>query len=101
VRTILRYAFIPYYFTPLEVLIRETAIALEEKEKSSIGNERIERLVRMHVEFIRDYVLVSENYDEAYFKWLRDKGSSRRVSTNGIASSFHTSLSGLRLDSRP
>mgnify|MGYP000313990961 CR=1 FL=1 len=95
VKTILRYAFTPYYFTPLEVLIRETAMALEEKGKSSIDNERIEVLVRMHVEFIRDYILVSENYDEAYFKWLRDKLPS------GIASSFHTSLSGPRLDSRP
>lgn len=69
IKAFLRYIFTPYYFTPLEILIREFIIAGE--KGLTVSDERIEGLVKMHAEFIRDYVLMSDNYDEAYFKWLR------------------------------
>ncbi|MEM1515758.1 MAG: hypothetical protein QXH24_06930 [Candidatus Bathyarchaeia archaeon] len=69
-KTILRYIFTPYYFTPLEVLIREFIIASE--RGLNISNKRIENLVKIHAGFIRDYVLISNDYDEAYFRWLRN-----------------------------
>jgi len=67
----LRYIFVPYYFTPLETLIRETAEKL--KRGLTMDDERIVKLVRLHAEYIREYILMCANYDEAYFKWLKDK----------------------------
>ncbi|MBS7649360.1 MAG: hypothetical protein QXK89_06010 [Candidatus Bathyarchaeia archaeon] len=69
---ILRYIFLPYYFTPLEILLRETAYML--RRGVNIGNERLHKLVKLHAKFIREYILTSVDYDEAYFRWLRDKG---------------------------
>ncbi|MEM1586621.1 MAG: hypothetical protein QXX99_04630 [Candidatus Bathyarchaeia archaeon] len=70
IKAALRYIFTPYHFTPLEVLIREFIVA--DERGSNIGDERVKMLVKMHVEFIRDYILTSSNYDEAYFRWLRN-----------------------------
>lgn len=70
IRAVLRYVYTPYYFTPLELLIREFTIASE--RKLNISDERIRKLVKMHADFIRNYVLTSTDYDEAYFKWLMD-----------------------------
>ncbi|MEM2162942.1 MAG: hypothetical protein QXR84_05090 [Candidatus Bathyarchaeia archaeon] len=69
IKAFLRFIFTPYYFTPLEILIRESIAAME--KGLTISDERIESLVKTHAEFIRDYILTSDNYDEAYFKWLR------------------------------
>jgi len=66
-----RYIFIPYYFTPLEALIRETAEKL--RRGLTMDDERIIKLVKLHAEYVREYILMCANYDEAYFKWLRDK----------------------------
>lgn len=74
-KAILRYILTPYYFTPLEVLIRESIIASE--RGLNISNERIEKLVKMHAGFIRDYILTSNDYDEAYFRWLRNGHSKK------------------------
>ncbi|MBS7641202.1 MAG: hypothetical protein QXJ19_06865 [Candidatus Bathyarchaeia archaeon] len=70
IRAALRYIYTPYYFTPLELLVRELAIA--EERKLNISDERVRKLVKMHAEFIRNYILTSADYDEAYFKWLMD-----------------------------
>lgn len=66
----LRYMILPYHFTPIEVLVREAAGML--RRGTSISSERLIRLVRLHAEFIREYILTSVDYDEAYSKWVRD-----------------------------
>ncbi|MBC7129656.1 hypothetical protein H5T51_00355 [Candidatus Bathyarchaeota archaeon] len=55
-----------YVFKPLEVLD-----ALMEHNR--LSPEVAERLIWCHVNFIRDYVLTSENLDEAYSKWIRSQ----------------------------
>ncbi|MEM4983134.1 MAG: hypothetical protein QXK73_06060 [Candidatus Bathyarchaeia archaeon] len=70
IRATLRCVLTPYIFTPLEVLLREFIMASE--RRFYISNARIEKLIRMHTEFIRNYILTSDCYDEAYFRWLRD-----------------------------
>ncbi|MEM2092167.1 MAG: hypothetical protein QXR59_02640 [Candidatus Bathyarchaeia archaeon] len=67
----LRYTVLPYHFTPMEVLVREAARML--RRGTNISGERIIRLVRLHAEFIREYILTSVDYDEAYNRWVRDK----------------------------
>jgi hypothetical protein len=63
----LTYLHLPYFFTPLEVLKREL---MQEKE---VSDERVEKLVRQHVEYVREYILTSGNVDEAYCRWVYDK----------------------------
>ena len=53
----------PYLGTPLEALRAELA-------ERSPTDSRVLYLVERHVEFLRDYVLVSSNLDEAYDGWL-------------------------------
>lgn len=67
----LRYIFLPYHFTPLEVLMREAAVML--RRGIIIGDERLIKIVRLHAEYIREYILTSMDYDEAYMKWLKDR----------------------------
>ncbi len=71
------YAFKPYHFTPLEVLLRE--FGRWRLRGLPPLEERVEELVRCHSEFVRDYILTSESYDEAYFRWLRDRVTWLRV----------------------
>lgn len=71
VDSIMRYIILPYYFTPLETLMRETAALL--RRGFIISDERLTKLVRLHAEYIREYVLTSSEYDEAYERWLKDK----------------------------
>lgn len=71
VKSRLRYIFSPYYFTPIEVLLREAARAFI--KGIELNNGRITELVSLHTKFIREYVLLSANYDEAYFKWIRNR----------------------------
>jgi len=71
VKVRLRYIFTPYYFTPLEVLMREASKKL--REGKEISDERLVKLVRLHAEYIREYVLTSINYDDAYFRWVKNK----------------------------
>lgn len=70
IRATLHYIFTPYIFTPLQVLLREFIIASE--RGFDISDARIEKLVRMHAEFVRNYILTSDCYDEAYFRWIKD-----------------------------
>lgn len=80
----LRYLLLPYYFTPLETLIRETAVML--RKGSDIGDERIITLANLHADYIRNYILTSSDYDEAYFRWIKDRvyGSSSTASSPHI-----------------
>jgi len=52
--------------TPLENLRREIA-------KEDTTDERIKELVRLHIEYLKGYVLTSRNPDEAYQKWVRQR----------------------------
>lgn len=62
----LRYIGIPYFFTPLEVLKRLASI----KGLSKIPDEIIEKCVRLHADYIRNYIVPSEELDIGYLKWL-------------------------------
>ena len=62
----LKYIGIPYLFTPLEVLKRLVSI----RGLSKIPDEVIERYVKLHVDYIRNYIVPSGELDIGYFKWL-------------------------------
>jgi len=69
----LTYLYVPYHFTPLEILMRELRRATA--RGASLSYEKITKLVKHHVQFIRGYITVNEDYDEAYRKWVYDKAS--------------------------
>ncbi|MEM2767594.1 MAG: hypothetical protein QXQ47_04710 [Candidatus Bathyarchaeia archaeon] len=52
-----------YYMKPVETL----EILLE---RGKLTPQDAEQLIREHAKFVRDYVLSTENIDEAYFSWL-------------------------------
>jgi len=56
----------PYLGTPLEALSAELA-------EGKPDDQRVQYLVERHLEFVRDYVMVSRNLDDAYDKWLKDR----------------------------
>ncbi|MGC8849649.1 MAG: hypothetical protein ACP5QI_04165 [Candidatus Bathyarchaeia archaeon] len=62
----LRYIGVPYLFTPLEVLKRLISI----KGLSGVPDETIEEYVKLHVGYVRDYVIPSKEFDAGYLKWL-------------------------------
>lgn len=55
----------PYLGTPLEAL----SVELVEAKPS---DERVRYLVELHLDFIRDYVMVSPDLDAAYDRWLEN-----------------------------
>ncbi|MGQ9551378.1 MAG: hypothetical protein ACUVUE_03020 [Candidatus Bathycorpusculaceae bacterium] len=67
----LTYIHVPYHFTPLEILMREMrrATALG----AALSHKRITQLLKNHVQFIREYVTMNNDYDEAYHRWLHEK----------------------------
>jgi len=67
----LTYLYVPYRFTPLEILMREMRRVAS--RSASLSHATITRLVECHVQFIREYVTVNEDYDEAYRKWVHDR----------------------------
>jgi len=68
VKASLSYPVVPYHLTPIEVLVRE----VERERRSSVeDDERIIKIIRYHVNFVRNYILTSRTYDEAYFKWVK------------------------------
>ncbi|KPV64916.1 MAG: hypothetical protein AOA65_0629 [Candidatus Bathyarchaeota archaeon BA1] len=69
--TSLAYLYIPYHFTPIEVLLREMRRATVRGNSPSYN--RITQLVQHHVQFIREYVTINEDYDEAYSRWVCEK----------------------------
>ncbi|MEM4727765.1 MAG: hypothetical protein QXD04_05900 [Candidatus Bathyarchaeia archaeon] len=62
----IHYAEGSFHFTPLAILKRKMALGC-------VGEEELERLVRCHIEYIRDYIYRFENRDRAYYEWVYDK----------------------------
>ncbi|RLI05730.1 hypothetical protein DRO26_01405 [Candidatus Bathyarchaeota archaeon] len=67
INTKLEYLDVPYKFTPLETLKNEL---LNELEGEPCPDEKIEELIRCHLNYIKKYLLLSNNPDDAYFKWI-------------------------------
>lgn len=67
----LKYLYVPYHFTPLEVLVHEMQRGVS--RDTSFSSERMRELIEQHAQFIRDYVIVGENYDKAYYNWMWNK----------------------------
>ncbi|MBS7645226.1 MAG: hypothetical protein QW638_08465 [Candidatus Bathyarchaeia archaeon] len=65
-RIALRYIGTPYFFTPLEALKRLISI----RGLSGVSDETIEEHVKLHVDYVRNYVIPSKEYDAGYLKWL-------------------------------
>jgi hypothetical protein len=63
----LEYIDLPYYFTPLQILRNE--IGLESRGKR-LTEDRVEELIREHVEYVREYILKSSDLDDAYLRWI-------------------------------
>jgi len=55
----------PYLGTPLEALSAELV-------EGSPPDERVGYLVELHLAFVRDYVMVSPDLDDAYDRWLEN-----------------------------
>lgn len=66
----LEYTYLPYHFTPLEILVRE--IRFGDRKKYEYTHERMRELIEQHGRFIRNYVISSRDYDEAYRRWIID-----------------------------
>jgi len=79
----LEYVFLPYFFTPLEILVRE--FARKHFGGLELSANRISDLVKWHAEYVREYVVTSEDIDEAYFRWIRDNVEWLRPRLNQCA----------------
>ncbi|MBS7638411.1 hypothetical protein KEJ49_05980, partial [Candidatus Bathyarchaeota archaeon] len=62
----IHYAEGSFHFTPLAILKRKMATGY-------VGGQELERLVKCHIEYIRDYIYRFENRDRAYYEWVYDK----------------------------
>jgi len=52
---------------------------LEERlAKGDISNEEAEKLVRDHLDYVKNYILTSRNRDQAYYEWVYEKVPSLR-----------------------
>lgn len=67
----LTYLYVPYHFTPLEILMRE--MRRTTSRGAPLSYEKITELVKLHAQFIREYVTVNKDYDEAYRRWISEK----------------------------
>jgi len=65
------YILLPYHFTPIEIITRE--IRRYKMRGLTMPDQRLLRLIREHTKFIRDYILLSRDYDEAYLRWIHDR----------------------------
>jgi len=63
----LEYIDLPYYFTPLQILRNE--VRLESKGRL-LTEDRMEKLIQEHVDYVREYILKSSDLDEAYLRWI-------------------------------
>lgn len=57
--------------TPLGILRTEI------KNQPDISDERIRELVLSHIKYITEYVVLSENPDQAYQKWIQDQTNKK------------------------
>ena len=64
-----RFIFTPYRFTPIEEL-KNLMLSCFLKNVD-VSNSRVEKLVRMHLSFIKDFVLKCESLDDAYYMWVK------------------------------
>lgn len=55
-----------YHFTPLMILKRKMA-------RGPVEDEKLEELVRHHVEYVRNYIYRFRNRDRAHYEWVYDK----------------------------
>jgi len=69
-RVHLTYPYLPYHFTPLEILMNELYRAWVRGSRLPKG--RVRELLRHHLRFVRDYVVPSNSYDEAYQRWVAE-----------------------------
>jgi hypothetical protein len=53
-----------YHFTPLEIL---------QSRLSKISEVEIQELLKLHLEYINQYILKSRNRDIAHYLWVADK----------------------------
>ena len=77
----LTYLLLPYHFSPIEVLTRTVERELEDP---TADGERILQIVKCHLGFVREYVLTSRTYDEAYLRWVRDVAPWMRSRTSPL-----------------
>ncbi|MEM2083527.1 MAG: hypothetical protein QXY18_01375 [Nitrososphaerota archaeon] len=61
------YSIVPYIFTSLEILKRKLIL------KEKLNNDEIEKLIFQQIDYIKNYILLSDNLDEAYYKWVSKK----------------------------
>lgn len=61
-----KYLDLPYYLTPLDILKSEA-------RRGDITTDRIRELVSLHIDYIKKYVLLSKDPDEAYYKWVYEQ----------------------------
>jgi len=80
-RTDLLYLNIPYHLKPLEMLEEEVR---REVGESVTSDDRVEELVKCHLDFIKRYVLLSSNPDEAYYRWVRNEVPWLRLQEQGL-----------------
>jgi len=57
-----------YQHTPIEKLTAELT-------EGEISEKRLTELVLLHVRYVREYILTSNNLDEAYLRWLNDQNN--------------------------
>ena len=67
----LKYLYLPYHFTPLEILTREMRLTLS--KGLTLSSQRMREFIKQHAQYVREYVTLSENYDEAHRYWMRDR----------------------------
>lgn len=68
IRVKLEYVNVPYQLTPLETLKNE--LLRELKGETLLKDEVVEKIARCHVDYVKKYILLSSNPDDAYFKWV-------------------------------
>ncbi len=61
------YSILPYFFTPLAILKRNLIL------KEKLNDYEIEKLIFQQIDYIKNYVLLSDSIDEAYYKWVSKK----------------------------
>ncbi|MGP3667685.1 MAG: hypothetical protein ACKD6N_05645 [Candidatus Bathyarchaeota archaeon] len=64
-----KYIDTPYHYTPLEVLRNRLKEELEEGKENP--DHVLENLIKQHIYYIKNYILLSMNPDDAYDKWFK------------------------------
>ena len=59
------YFSVPYYFNPLMTLKRKMA-------KQPVDDNELEKHVKKHITYVKDYLYTEKNTDIAHYRWTRD-----------------------------